>query len=83
MLLNVFSLGRPERGANETSDEEQNRKRFSAFFPKNARKILVAQILAFYAQSMSMRHIDELTGILRNTVSKYIHGAEPVASHRR
>jgi len=45
-------------------------------------KIQVAQIRALYAQSMSMRHIAELTGISRNTVRKYIHGAEPVAKRR-
>lgn len=48
-------------------------------FPKNMlTKIQVAQIRAFYAQNKSIRSIAHLVGVARNTVTKYIRGAEPV-----
>lgn len=41
-------------------------------------KIQVAQIRALSASNHSMRHISKMTGISRNTVSKYLKGAEPL-----
>lgn len=45
-------------------------------------KIQVAQIRALSASNHSMRRISKMTGISRNTVSKYLKGAEHVARHR-
>lgn len=45
-------------------------------------KIQVAQIRALSASNHSMRRISKMTGISRNTVSKYLKGAEPVARRR-